>query len=294
MNKTIRLIQEATGGEDGVFGELRSLLASPTPENYLRLAPLITAQYKRDYSRFQDELEPYLEAQLARWPNSAKAVPLNVMLALAIEASEPIPAGVLWIARNAKKIQEIGGKESDSISLVGSDGEIHFTGNKLAFGSTKRYTMSMTYYEMKELFTSEVFKESRIKYLTVFGVGFDLMRGDEIYDAIDDKASGLSELVWVPKTDEVDRRGGPLAALAAGRFGNKIGQIRSLNFAANYATRDAFEADVRSVYGRGYGFEVLTLDIVDSPGMRLQDAQEIMLRVNADTARGNQRIIVQR
>lgn len=291
MNKTIRLIQEATGGEDVVFGELRSLLASPTPENYLRLAPLITAQYKRDYSRFQDELEPYLEAQLSRWPDSAKAVPLDVMLALAIEASEPIPSGVLWIARNAKRIDGRGG---DSISLVASDGEISFTGNKLAFGATKRYTMSMTYYEMKELFTSEAFKGSRHRYLTVFGVDFDLMRGDEIYDVIDDKASGLSELVWVPKADEVDRRGGPLAALAAGRFGNKIGQIRSLNFAAYYAWRDAFEADVRSVYGHGYGFEVLVLDIVNSPGMSLQDAQEIMLRVNADTDRGNQRIIVQR
>lgn len=291
MNKTIRLIQEATGGEDGVFGELRSLLASPTPENYLRLAPFITAQYRRDYSRFQDELEPYLEAQLSRWPDSAKAVPLDVMLALAIEASEPIPSGVLWIARNAKRIDGRGG---DSISLVGSDGEISFTGNKLAFGAAKRYTMSMTYYEMKELFTSEAFKGSKLKYLTVFGVDFDLMRGDEIYDAIDDKASGLNELVWVPKSDEVDRRGGPLAALAAGRFGNKIGQIRSLNFAASYAVRDAFEEDVRSVYGRGYGFEVLVLDIVNSPGMSLQDAQEIMLRVNADTDRGNQRIIVQR
>lgn len=290
MRNTIRLMQEAAGDNERAFGELRSLLAKPSPESFLKLAPLISAEYKRDYDRFEAEIEPYLEAQLARWPDKAKQVPQDFLLASAVQVSRPISAGVLWLTERAHQLN------APRLSLVaGADGEARVITSKVYFDKPRDFEVTLDEYHLGEVFKSDIFKNTDMVEITVFGALFGLARGMDVWRAIDANSRFLSKFVWVEYFESVEEdEDGMLADMAAARGWNNLAKVREINIAASYTDPDLFEQHIRAVYGIGYGFEVLQLDMRDTSGMTLQDAQRIIARVNEDTRRGNQRIIARR
>lgn len=305
MKNTIKLIQEATGKESNVFGELRSLLASPSPQNYLRLAPIITEQHKSNPNQFQSDIEPYLQAQIKRWPDNAKAVPLDILIALVNAtpslASSPddlmrgkdrvytsdksIPFGVVWIAKNAIKL------DGDNLVLEGNNGKAKIEVNKTAFGSSNPINFKMSYNYLNNLFELEAINKSRLKSIVISGADNDFPDGESLY-AIKQQSKSLSKLVWLGVPSSSRNNYGALRFFAHPYSGEeKIANIRELKFAVKYTKPDDFEDFLYKIYENNYGFEVLELQIIETRQLSLMDAREIIARVNADVRRGNQRII---
>lgn len=304
MKNTIKLIQEAAGKESNVFGELRSLLASPSPQNYLRIAPIITEQHKSNSKQFQSDIEPYLQAQIDRWPDKAKAVPLDVLIALVNAtpslASSPtelmmgnkpvyssdksIPVGVVWIANNATML------DGDKLTLISSKGAAEVKGNSIAFGSSKSIKIKLSFNELNILFKLRAIEQSKLREIVISGVDFEFPDLEILY-TIDQKAKSMSKMEWFCKASEVRTNFGVLRGLAYPVRNSNIPNVRELGFTVKYTRPDLFEEHLRAVYDKGYGFEVLTLKIVETRQLGLEEAREIIALVNQDTNRGNQRII---
>lgn len=280
MKNTLRLMQEAAGDVGGVeFGEIRSLLAEPRAANYVKLAPIITKMIKKDFDQFQDQVEPYILAQIQKWPDTARAIPIAVLAAQIMSHSKNYPAGVLWIAEHAKRHDMPNGK-------------IHISPSMSPFNAVPEAGLGKVNYIPDQLFVSkllqsEVFQNTPLAHAIFFGLSFDL---EDREDRTALAAKNLKHLAWQTKNSEVEEDYGMLFAMHHGHWGDLL-DVKHLEVSVRYSNADLFEEHIVGLYSQNARFELLELDVVRTRRFNFNTATLVLQRLGEELGRGTQRII---
>jgi hypothetical protein len=273
-------MQEAAGDVAGVeFGELRSLLADQSQFSYVKLAPIITKMIKEDFDQFQDQIEPYILGQIRKWPDHARAIPIEALVAQITSHSTNYPSGVLWIAEHAKRHNM-------------PNGRLHISPTRSEFAANKNLGLGKVMFEpdfefMDSLIKSDVFRNTPLGYAIFYGLDFEL----------DDKEQkqilaniNLRHLAWQTKNDAVEQDYGMLSSMRQGNWG-KLLDVKHIEISVKYTNPDLFEQHIAELYERGGNFELLELDVVRTRRFNFNTATLVLQRLNAELGQGAQRII---
>jgi hypothetical protein len=262
MKNTLRLMQEAAGDVAGVnFGELRSLLSKPSPENFLKLVPVMAAGFiDKNSKQFSDEVEPYVDSSLASWPASARVAPMALAIVKAMRSWNRYPWALKLIAKHVDSY--VVWNETLKITEGG-----HANGTPEFNAQEVRYVSSSAF--LNNLLGDEAIKRTKIKH-AYFWQEFDL-KNDELIRHLADMS--LTTFEWLVDNMKLKPDEGALFNISRGDWGDLMNTKR-ISFNVFYKDVGLFEEHMNDTIRRGGGFDVLKI-YLEGRWIDLREAQSI-------------------
>lgn len=225
-----------------LFGELRSILEQPRPNSYYKIGQLISDSGVSD-DIIDDEIAPYVESKLKKWPDFLKSLPLRYIF-----------AGM----SNRKSLGGAAKVLIDNARAVNGDQLEFYEESHMIFG--QEFKTNLNQDSIRNTITHPAIANSKFTAMVCTGCPFSPFEHDDVTNVLVRIAPNLKRLHWGVRSEDVESRNkGTLYKLANDKSLAPIANIDRLHIPINYSDLDILLAHVRSLLENGYNFQSMRL-----------------------------------